>query len=281
MLQRDAVPNGGTTTKAGPKRIRPDHEFSLHICAALALLLFARVAIAQAPAPAPATAEKIPAGPPKISYVDGQLKIDALNSTLAEVLAKVAALTGVTIDVPAGASNDRMPVVELGPGPARQILASLLSDSGFDYLIQGSDADSDKIKSVLLVARDKKGGGTNGTEVAARSLRSPYSRAGASSAKSEDALVADAQPENAAADASASNPASDASQPEQPTPPSSVAAMQLPLSQMQSNSLRPGALTPPPALNSQSINQQLQQMYQQRIQMTQQERQATSPAGRQ
>ena len=44
--------------------------------------------------------------------------------------------------------------------------------------------------------------------------------------------------------------------------------MQLPLSQPeQSNLARPGALTPPQALNPQSINQQLQQMYQQRMQL--------------
>src|SRR6516162_1743156 len=105
---------------------------------ALALLLLARVAVAQnpsmAPPPsaaptAPAASETTPAGPLKISCTDGQLRIDALDSTLGDVLTKVAALTGVKIETPAGASSERLPVVKLGPGPARQILASLLSGS--------------------------------------------------------------------------------------------------------------------------------------------------------
>ena len=111
--------------------------------------------------------------PPTISYVGGQLRIDALGSTLADVLTKVAALTGVKIDVPAGADSERMPVVELGPGPARQILASLLSDSNFDYLIQASDADPEKIQSVLLMPREKKGERDQWTDAAARASRGP------------------------------------------------------------------------------------------------------------
>src|SRR6516162_4796871 len=110
----------------------------------LAVLLFARVAVAQdtqAPvAPAVATEARVaapqasapttsvapasqpaPAGSLNISYVDGQLRIDALDSTLRDVLTKVAALTGVKIEIPAGASSERLPVVKLGPGPARQI----------------------------------------------------------------------------------------------------------------------------------------------------------------
>src|ERR1039458_1977939 len=157
----------------------------------LAFLLFAGVAIAQQhqarpmrpfPTAAPATAtavpataaegpapaqtvsappvlEKRPAVPAKISYVDGKLRIDAFDVTLADVLTKVAALTGVTIEVPAGAHHERMPVVELGPGTARQVLAELLSDSTFDFLIQSPSEDPEKLQSVLLIPRDKKGAG--------------------------------------------------------------------------------------------------------------------------
>src|ERR1019366_10457578 len=94
----------------------------------LAFLLFAGVAIAQqhqaramrpfptsapptaaavpataAEVPAPVPAQPVPAPPPsekrptvatKISYVDGQLRIDAFDITLADVLTKVADLTG-------------------------------------------------------------------------------------------------------------------------------------------------------------------------------------------
>ena len=155
---------------------------------AVALLLLARVAAGQttvaaidSPAQtvtvsAPPLSVKAPAAPPKISYADGQLKIDALDSTLADVLTKVAALTGASIEVPPGATAERMPIVELGPGPVRRILASLLSDSTFDYVIQASDLDPERVKSVLLIPREKGGAGANATEVAASPARGPFGR---------------------------------------------------------------------------------------------------------
>jgi hypothetical protein len=79
----------------------------------------------------------------------------------------------------------------------------------------------------------------------------------------------------AAPEASSLNPQPASAQPEQATLPPPVQpdlSGQYPLLQPDpSNPARPGALTPPATLNPQSINQQLQQMYQQRIQMTQQD----------
>jgi hypothetical protein len=265
----------------------------------LGLLLFAKVAIAQnahgtvpratttegpttateSPAQtALPTSVKITAVPPKISYVSGQLRIDALDVTLADVLTKVAALTGVNIDVPAGANSEWMHIVEFGPGPARKILASLLSDSNFDYLIQASDTDPEKIQNVVLMPREKRGSETNGTYAAARPSRSPYARAIAPPALSEEAQVPDSpvpgQLENAVAESNSWNPQPASTQPEQSMPLPSAEPdkpMRLPLSQPeQSNLTMPATLTPPPTLSPQSIQQQLQQMYQQRVQMIQQ-----------
>jgi hypothetical protein len=231
---------------------------------AVALLLFAGAAIAQDQAEPPAR----PAAPPKITYVDGQLRIDALGSTLAAVLTQVAALTGAKIDVPAGASSERMPVVELGPGPARQILASLLSDSNFDYLIQASDADPEKIQSVLLLPREKKG---SGTEVAARAARGPNVAAVAPPEAPPAEIPVAPQPETIAPEANPSNPAPAAMQAD-PSAPAANQSGQYPLLQPDTtNPAKPGALTPPSSLSPDTISQQLQQMYQQRAQMTQQD----------
>jgi hypothetical protein len=233
----------------------------------LALTLLAALATAQDNSP-----EKAPSAPPKISYVGGQLKIDASGATLADVLTKVAALTGVNIEIPPGASSERMPFVELGPGPARQIIASLLSDSNFDYLIQASDADPDKVQSVLLLARDKKGGVTNTTEVAARPTRSPYSKQPEGAASD-----APAQPGTAVAEVNAAAPAAT---PDQSATPPPDQPMRLSLSQADQNLLKSGQLSPPQSLTPQSINQQLQQMYQQRVQINQQ-LQSVAPVPRQ
>ena len=64
-----------------------------------ALLLFARISAAQT-APAAAIPAKPAAAAQGISYKDGQLTIQVVNTTLTEVLGKVAKLTGVVIELP-------------------------------------------------------------------------------------------------------------------------------------------------------------------------------------
>lgn len=276
----DAATNGGMPTMASRKRWGATKASCM-----LALLLAGRVAIAQNVPPvqtasALPTSENHPAGPPRISYVGGQLRIDALGSTLAEVLTKVAAVTGVTIDVPAGASAEKMPIVELGPAPARQVLASLLSDTSFDYVIQASDKDPEKIQNVMVMAREKKGSGP--TVADARPARGPYGRAG-SPAKPEEAPAPDnpvpVQPEIAAgAEAASLNPQPPATPPDQavpqpdPSTPRQDQSMQPPLAPgvVQTNVPKTFPVPIPPVLDQQNISQTLQQMYQQRVQMGQQ-----------
>jgi hypothetical protein len=87
-----------------------------------------------------------------VSYEDGQLTIVAANSTLADILNAVGAITGATMDVPSGSGNERV-WVQLGPGPARAILAAMLGGTDFDYVIQASDADPTLVQNVLLSLR--------------------------------------------------------------------------------------------------------------------------------
>lgn len=221
---------------------------------------------------AEAPAQEAPAVAPVISYVDGQLSIKALNATLGEVLAKVASLTGVKFDVPSAANNDRMPFVELGPGTAREVLAELLSDSNFDYLLAASETDPDKIQSVLLMLRDKSGSKANRMDAASRQPRGSFGRSVPSPAESEAAVVPDnsAQPGNTASDAAQPN--------SQSAPSASDQSTRAPVLQPgQSNVPRTAPVPLPSSLDTQSISQQLQQMYQQRVQLNQQMHQAPPP----
>jgi hypothetical protein len=97
-------------------------------------------------APLPAAAEPSSAGsglaaagapPPVVTYQDGQLTIDAENSTLAAVLELVAEKTGAVIDIPPGSGLERI-FEHAGPGPAEDVLARLLNGSPFDFIIVGS-----------------------------------------------------------------------------------------------------------------------------------------------
>lgn len=101
----------------------------------------------QAPAPAPA-----PAAPPQVTYEAGQLTIVAENSKLSDVMSALRACTGADVDLPAGSSSERI-WARLGPGPARQVLATLLGGTKLDYVIQASETDPDGIKNVWLTRR--------------------------------------------------------------------------------------------------------------------------------
>jgi len=250
-----------------------------------AFLLFGGIGAAQT-GPAASVSSRAAAAAPGIAYSEGQLSINATNTNLAEVLGKVAALTGVTIEVPPGASSDRMQIVELGPGPARQILASLLSESNFDYLIQSSDNDPERIQSVLLMPRGKKDPTPGGIPGSGRSFRDLYGRPAPQPAPEEPAVVepAPVAPQNLPPGLVPVDPQSPPTLQVQPPPPDAQPALPSlpsppPLEQPLLPGLnpdpsnRPGALTPPPVMNQQTISQQLQQMYQQRVQILQQDRQ--------
>ena len=256
---------------------------------ALALVLFARTGTAQNAQPAPAaptaTTPERPPGQPAVTYVDGQLKISGLNVTLAEVLAKVSVLTGVKIDIPDGAASERMAIVESGPGPARQVLAELMSDSNFDYLLLASDTDQNKLQSVLVMPREKKE-----TIVAANRPEPPRSRFPRAIAPAPEEAPAPTPHDNPAP-AAAAEPATapnqqppaappDPSQPPAPADPSTPpptpdqSAPPAPDPSLPVQTQQPGMLNglriapqPVPNMDAQSINQQLQQMYQQRVQL--------------
>jgi len=107
--------------------------------------------VVQAPPPPPPTPEQLPATPPNVKYLNGQLTILAQNSTLGDILHEVRAKTGAVIDIPPGA-NERV-VGQIGPGPARDVLASLLNGSHFNYVMVASSNSPDSVAEVILTAK--------------------------------------------------------------------------------------------------------------------------------
>ena len=103
------------------------------------------------PAPPP-TLEQQPPVPPQVSYRNGQLTIDAQNATLSQVLHSVQTQTGASIDIPPGAGSERV-VATLGPGKPKDILASLLNGSKFDYVLLGETNNPGAVQKVILLAR--------------------------------------------------------------------------------------------------------------------------------
>jgi hypothetical protein len=94
--------------------------------------------------------DSIAAVPPQVTYRDNQLTIVAPNSTLGDILRAVKKLTGAEIEIP---SAPERVVTQLGPGPARSVVAELLNGSRFNYVLLGSPQDDTALTRVVLVAK--------------------------------------------------------------------------------------------------------------------------------
>jgi hypothetical protein len=106
---------------------------------------------------------ELPPKPPKVTCRGDQITISADNSTLDAILAAVRGCTGAKIDIPGDASRVRS-FEELGPGPVREVLDTLLSGTPYNYVIQSFEANPLKVETVLLSMRvndaDKPGSGS-------------------------------------------------------------------------------------------------------------------------
>jgi hypothetical protein len=101
--------------------------------------------------------DQIPSTAPQVSYQGGMLTIAAQNSSLGDILREVHKRTGAAIDVPPN-TNERV-VTRLGPGPARDVLASLLNGAGFNYVMVGSTSDPTSVASIILTTKATRGAG--------------------------------------------------------------------------------------------------------------------------
>lgn len=108
------------------------------------------------------TPEQRPAEAPNVTYIDGKLLVIAKNSTLGDVLKTIATRTGAAIEIP-DAANERI-VTQLGPAPARDVIAALLNGSHYNYLMVGNEADSAQVARVIVTAKTEKS--DTGTAVA-------------------------------------------------------------------------------------------------------------------
>ncbi|HZQ90516.1 MAG TPA: hypothetical protein VFA60_01845 [Terriglobales bacterium] len=117
----------------------------------------ASTAALDVPPPPPPTPAQMPPTRPQVSYRDGLLFIDAQNSTMADVLSAVRNRTGVAIDVPPVAAGERV-FFHAAPGSVRDVLASLLTGSRFNFVILGSERSADAVQRVIVTQRAPEGG---------------------------------------------------------------------------------------------------------------------------
>jgi hypothetical protein len=203
------------------------------------------------PAPPP-TLEQLPAQPPQVSYLNGQLTIISRNSTLGDILHAVARQTGADIELPPGAGLERV-AGRMGPGPARDVLAELLNGSRYDYVMVAAAANPGGLQHVILTPKPS-GAGSSPAPVAAYQPQA---------APSEN----DMPPETSADQQEI--PPEDATPEEPPPPPTQAAPYDHAPGELPDNGGQPapGVKTP------QQLLQELQRMQQQQRQQQQQQNQ--------
>ncbi len=99
---------------------------------------FVPISVAQQGAPEPAI----------ITYLNGELTIDAHYAFLSDILRAICERTGAIIPIPQG-TNERVNR-QIGPGPVINVLGSLLNETNFDYLIEELNADQSAPVRVVL-----------------------------------------------------------------------------------------------------------------------------------
>ena len=118
-----------------------------------------------APAPAPATAQPAqpavqpsPLGPPVapvVTYRDGLLSVQALNSNLSSVVTAIRNKTGIEFEGAEGIS-ERV-AIALGPAPEGDVLAAIFAGSKYDFLAIGRADSPSIVQKVILTVKNRPG----------------------------------------------------------------------------------------------------------------------------
>jgi hypothetical protein len=219
------------------------------LCSFVAMLIVFGLAIGRAEAaPAPQDAQA-PAQPtpaprpavPVVLYKDGQLTIVAENVTLSEIMSALHSAMGTQIDLPAGASSERI-WAHLGPASAHKVLSDLLGNTDLNYIIQGSPSVAGAIQSVTLSARAPDGAPGKGSSSA-----SPIENA---LARRGGRVGPDTVPEPEPAAAPEAAPAPQEAAAAAPSAPSSTPAATTPAAAQSADATPPAAVDPPDTVDS-------------------------------
>lgn len=122
---------------------------------------------AGAPTPAAGTGQTAqpavqptPVGPPVapvVTYRDGLLSVQAMNSNLSSVVTAIRNKTGIEFEGAEGIS-ERV-ALALGPAPEGEVLAAIFSGSRYDFLAVGRADSPNIVQKVILTVKNKPGAG--------------------------------------------------------------------------------------------------------------------------
>ena len=140
----DSPKTNSAKTRAAKSTPRPSAHRRKPAARALAK---AQPVPAQQLPPVPAWLMNEPAVKPHVTFADGQLTIDAPNSTLSDVLSSVHQATGAMLDGPT--PTERV-AIRLGPGSPGEVITALLEGTAYDYIILGETGHPNVISRIVL-----------------------------------------------------------------------------------------------------------------------------------
>jgi hypothetical protein len=104
--------------------------------------------------------QPVPVGPPVapvVTYRDGLLSVQALNSNLSSVVTAIRNKTGIEFEGAEGIS-ERV-AIALGPAPEGDVLAAIFAGSKYDFLAIGRADSPTIVQKVILTVKNKPGAG--------------------------------------------------------------------------------------------------------------------------
>src|SRR6185312_12144178 len=105
--------------------------------------------------PQPSRPADMPPVPPQVTYKNGMLTVNALNSTMSSLLSAICSKTGIEFE---GAENSSERVaINMGPAPEGEVLTGIFSGSSFDYVVLDRADSPGTVQRVILTPRGKPG----------------------------------------------------------------------------------------------------------------------------
>jgi hypothetical protein len=90
-----------------------------------------------------------------VTYRDGLLTVQALNSTLGSVVKAIRSKTGIEFE---GAENiSERVAISLGPAPAGDVLAAIFTGSNYDFVALGRPDSPTIVQRVILTVKNRPG----------------------------------------------------------------------------------------------------------------------------
>jgi hypothetical protein len=109
------------------------------------------------PPPPPVPPVEQAARPAKVEFSRGNLRIDAVNSSLIQIFNQISRQTGLVVE---GLNRDERIYGQYGPGSVASVLTKLLDGAGYDYVIVGGGEDRPPSKLILTPGSNTAGAGT-------------------------------------------------------------------------------------------------------------------------